>query len=605
MNEPLLHLINDPADLRRLRPEQLAELADELRSFILDVVSANPGHLGASLGVVELTIALHYLFNTPDDVLVWDVGHQAYAHKILTGRRASFDSLRKWGGISGFPLRSESEYDAFGTGHASTGLSAVLGMAVASALQHNTSRQHIAVVGDGAITGGMFFEALNQAGYANVNLLIILNDNGISIDKSAGALKDYLAKQRLGQTGSNPLFEAFGIPCFGPVDGNNLNELLPALQSIQKHEGVRLLHVVTTKGKGFDRAEKEQVLFHAPGTFDRLTGQLPAAKNSETRNPLYQQVFGETLVELAGLFPQIVGITPAMPTGSSLNLLMEAFPDRAFDVDIAEQHALTFAAGLAAKGIKPFCVVYSTFLQRAYDQLIHDIALQNLPVVLCVDRAGLVGEDGATHHGAFDLAFLRCIPNLTIAAPMNEPELRNLMYSAATDNSGPWVIRYPRGKAATGDDSGQFVAMAKGKGRKLRSGNKVALISLGHPGNFVAEALNTLEPQGVFTAHYDLRFLKPLDEELLLEAFSHYEHIITVEDGAIHGGMGSAILEWAAGHHFSNKIVRLGIPDRFVKHGTPHQLYQHCGFDSWSIAHAVAAAHERFNNQQNSDETTI
>ncbi|HQQ13381.1 MAG TPA: 1-deoxy-D-xylulose-5-phosphate synthase, partial [Bacteroidales bacterium] len=468
MNEPLLHLIHDPADLRRLRPEQLAELADELRSFILDVVSANPGHLGASLGVVELTIALHYLFNTPDDVLVWDVGHQAYAHKILTGRRARFNSLRKWNGISGFPVRSESEYDVFGTGHASTGLSAVLGMAVASALQHNTSRQHIAVVGDGAITGGMFFEALNQAGDADVNLLIILNDNGISIDKSAGALKDYLAKQRLGQSATNPLFDAFGIPCFGPVDGNNLNVLLPALRNIKNHKGVRLLHLVTTKGKGFDRAEKEQVLFHAPGTFDRQTGQLPAAKNSENRTPLYQEVFGETLVELARLFPQIVGITPAMPTGSSLNLLMEAFPDRAFDVDIAEQHALTFAAGLAAKGIKPFCVVYSTFLQRAYDQLIHDIALQNLPVVLCVDRAGLVGEDGATHHGAFDLAFLRCVPNLTIAAPMNEPELRNLMYSAASDNSGPCVIRYPRGKAAAGEDSGQFVAIAKGKGRKLR-----------------------------------------------------------------------------------------------------------------------------------------
>ncbi|HQO50779.1 MAG TPA: 1-deoxy-D-xylulose-5-phosphate synthase, partial [Bacteroidales bacterium] len=384
MNEPLLHLIHDPADLRRLRPEQLAELADELRSFILDVVSANPGHLGASLGVVELTIALHYLFNTPDDVLVWDVGHQAYAHKILTGRRARFNSLRKWNGISGFPVRSESEYDVFGTGHASTGLSAVLGMAVASALQHNTSRQHIAVVGDGAITGGMFFEALNQAGDADVNLLIILNDNGISIDKSAGALKDYLIKQRGGSGNTNPLFEAFGIPCFGPVDGNDLNVLLPALRNIKNHKGVRLLHLVTTKGKGFDRAEKEQVLFHAPGTFDRQTGQLPAAKNSENRTPLYQEVFGETLVELARLFPQIVGITPAMPTGSSLNLLMEAFPDRAFDVDIAEQHALTFAAGLAAKGIKPFCVVYSTFLQRAYDQLIHDIALQNLPVVLCV-----------------------------------------------------------------------------------------------------------------------------------------------------------------------------------------------------------------------------
>ena len=589
MDKTLLQQIDEPADLRRLLPEQLTQVADELRSFILDVVSANPGHLGASLGVVELTVALHYLFNTPDDLLVWDVGHQAYGHKILTGRLKNFDTLRQLGGVSGFPVRSESTYDAFGTGHASTGLSAALGMATASALQNNRTRQHIAVVGDGAMTGGMFFEALNQAGGSDVNLLIILNDNGISIDKSAGALTRYLSQQRRGNRDNNPLFEAFGIRCFGPVDGNKLSVLLPAIEEVKSVGGVRLLHVTTTKGKGFDRAEKEQVLFHAPGTFDRQTGQLSATRKQPGQPLLYQEVFGETLVELAGLFPKIAGITPAMPTGSSLNLLMQAYPERAFDVDIAEQHALTFAAGLATGGLKPFCVVYSTFLQRAYDQLIHDIALQNLAVVLCIDRAGLVGEDGATHHGAFDLAYLQCIPNLCIAAPMDACELRDLMYSAAAADSGPWAIRYPRGKAANACNFKAFNVIEKGKGRKLRDGKKVAVISIGHTGNLVAEALDQLEKENIHAGHYDLRFLKPLDQQLLREVFDNYTHILTVEDGSRQGGMGWAVSVWAAEQAYPQTVVRLGIPDQFVPHGSVEELRRHCGFSVEDIQRSIRA----------------
>lgn len=587
MSHSLLQTIHCPADLRLLNPSQLSELAAELRSFILDVVSANPGHLGASLGVVELSIALHYLFDTPDDVLVWDVGHQAYGHKILTGRREQFETLRKWQGISGFPVITESRYDAFGTGHASTGLSAALGMAVASALKGETSRKHVVVVGDGAMTGGMFFEALNQAGDANVNLLIVLNDNGISIDKSAGALKDYLAQQRKKPNGTNnsPLFDAFGITTYGPVDGNDLEQLLRTLGHLKSLNGVHLLHVVTTKGKGFARAEQEQVLFHAPGTFDRLTGHT-AVSAAAGDQPLYQHVFGQTLTELAVLFPNITGITPAMPTGSSLNIFMDAFPDRAFDVDIAEQHALTFAAGQAIKGLKPFCVVYSTFLQRAYDQLIHDIALQNLPVVLCVDRAGLVGEDGATHQGAFDMTYLRCIPNLIIAAPMDGTEMRNLMFSAATAET-PFVIRYPRGKTAAPWHKKPFEAIETGRGRKLRAGQKVAVISIGHPGNFVSDALDSLENEGLFVSHYDLRFLKPLDDKLLHEAFTNHALILTVEDGVVNGGMGSAILEWANDQGYRKPITRLGIPDHFVQHGSPAQQYAHCGFDTDGIRNTL------------------
>lgn len=585
-NFNFLDHIKSPADLRGYSPDQLPLIADELRSFILDVVATKPGHLGASLGVVELTVALHYLFNTPDDKLVWDVGHQAYGHKILTGRKDRFSTLRQWNGISGFPVREESEYDTFGTGHASTSLSATIGMAVASSIKGEKDRKHIAVVGDGAITGGMFFEALNQAASLDINVLIVLNDNGISIDKSSGALNDYLFKQRQKKSDidiESPLFESFGIRVAGPIDGNNLNELLPALERVKAWRGVTLLHVITTKGKGFERAEREQVLFHAPGTFDRVTGTTPEPQNNPGQLPLYQQVFGETLVELAAQQDNIVGITPAMPTGSSLNLMMKAFPKRAFDVDIAEQHALTFAAGLATQGMKPFCVIYSTFLQRAYDQLIHDVALQQLPVVLCVDRAGLVGDDGATHHGAFDLAFLRCIPNVILAAPMDEIELRNLMFTAAKNEKGPFVIRYPRGKALHANWKQSFETIEIGSGRRLRKGRNIAVVSIGHPGNFVVEALNRLEEKGVFVAHYDLRFLKPLDEQLLKEVFQLHTTIVTVEDGVITGGMGSALMEWGQEQGYSNKIVRLGIPDHFIAHGSTALLQAHCGYDAQSI----------------------
>lgn len=585
-NFNFLDHIKSPADLRGYLPDQLPLIADELRSFILDVVATKPGHLGASLGVVELTVALHYLFNTPDDKLVWDVGHQAYGHKILTGRKDRFSTLRQWNGISGFPVREESEYDTFGTGHASTSLSATIGMAVASSIKGEKDRKHIAVVGDGAITGGMFFEALNQAASLDINVLIVLNDNGISIDKSSGALNDYLFKQRQKKSDidiESPLFESFGIRVAGPIDGNNLNELLPALERVKAWRGVTLLHVITTKGKGFERAEREQVLFHAPGTFDRVTGTTPEPQNNPGQLPLYQQVFGETLVELAAQQDNIVGITPAMPTGSSLNLMMKAFPKRAFDVDIAEQHALTFAAGLATQGMKPFCVIYSTFLQRAYDQLIHDVALQQLPVVLCVDRAGLVGDDGATHHGAFDLAFLRCIPNVILAAPMDEIELRNLMFTAAKTEKEPFVIRYPRGKALHANWKQSFETIEIGSGRRLRKGRNIAVVSIGHPGNFVVEALNRLEEKGVFVAHYDLRFLKPLDEQLLKEVFQLHTTIVTVEDGVITGGMGSALMEWVQEQGYSNKIVRLGIPDQFIAHGSTALLQAHCGYDAQSI----------------------
>lgn len=585
-NFNFLDHIQSPADLRSYSPDQLPLIADELRGFILDVVATKPGHLGASLGVVELTVALHYLFNTPDDKLVWDVGHQAYGHKILTGRKDRFSTLRQWNGISGFPVLEESEYDAFGTGHASTSLSATIGMAVASSIKGEKDRKHIAVVGDGAITGGMFFEALNQAASLDINVLIVLNDNGISIDKSSGALNDYLFKQRQKKSDidiESPLFESFGIRVAGPVDGNNFNELLPSLERVKSWPGVTLLHVITTKGKGFERAEREQVLFHAPGTFDRVTGTTPALQKNPGQLPLYQQVFGETLVELAAQQDNIVGITPAMPTGSSLNLMMNAFPKRAFDVDIAEQHALTFAAGLATQGMKPFCVIYSTFLQRAYDQLIHDVALQQLPVVLCVDRAGLVGDDGATHHGAFDLAFLRCVPNVILSAPMDEIELRNLMFTAAKTEDGPFVIRYPRGRALHANWKQRFETIEIGSGRSLRKGRNTAVVSIGHAGNFVVEALNRLEEKGVFVSHYDLRFLKPLDEQLLKEVFQLHTTIVTVEDGVITGGMGSALMEWGQEQGYSNKIVRLGIPDHFIAHGSTALLQAHCGYDAQSI----------------------
>lgn len=582
----LLAAVDSPFDLRKLSRHELKELSEELRSFILDVVSANPGHLGASLGVVELTIALHYIFNTPDDQLIWDVGHQAYAHKILTGRGGVFDSLRKLDGISGFPSRTESLYDSFGTGHASTALSAATGMAVAAKLSGNTQRHHIAVVGDGAMTGGMFFEALNHAGGSDLNLLIVLNDNGISIDKSAGVLRDYLSGLREKQIPeTDGLFAAFQIQYSGVVDGNDLDALIPALMQVKEQKGVRLLHIVTTKGKGFDRAEREQVLFHAPGIFDRNTG-ITLTSNSSGK-VVYQSVFGETLLELAQLNPLITAITPAMPTGSALTSMIERFPERVFDVDIAEQHALTFAAGLASQGYIPFCVVYSTFLQRAYDQLIHDIALQKLPVVLCIDRAGLVGEDGATHHGAFDLAYLRCIPGISIAAPMNASELRNLMFTAQQNPLGPFAIRYPRGLAPDTQWNSSFQSIPLGKGRCLTKGEKIALVSIGHAGNFAAGAVTNLQKDGIKPGHYDLRFLKPLDENLLHEVFESYSTIITVEDGVVSGGMGSALLEWANSNGYYHPLIRMGIPDSFVSHGKPDELYRRCGFDAAGIEEKV------------------
>lgn len=582
----LLAAVDSPFDLRKLSRHELKELSEELRSFILDVVSANPGHLGASLGVVELTIALHYIFNTPDDQLIWDVGHQAYAHKILTGRGGVFDSLRKLDGISGFPSRTESLYDSFGTGHASTALSAATGMAVAAKLSGNTQRHHIAVVGDGAMTGGMFFEALNHAGGSDLNLLIVLNDNGISIDKSAGVLRDYLSGLREKQIPeTDGLFAAFQIQYSGVVDGNDLDALIPALMQVKEQKGVRLLHIVTTKGKGFDRAEREQVLFHAPGIFDRNTG-ITLTSNSSGK-VVYQSVFGETLLELAQLNPLITAITPAMPTGSALTSMIERFPERVFDVDIAEQHALTFAAGLASQGYIPFCVVYSTFLQRAYDQLIHDIALQKLPVVLCIDRAGLVGEDGATHHGAFDLAYLRCIPGISIAAPMNASELRNLMFTAQQNPLGPFAIRYPRGLAPDTQWNSSFQSIPLGKGRCLTKGEKIALVSIGHAGNFAAGAVTNLQKDGIKPGHYDLRFLKPLDENLLHEVFESYSTIITVEDGVVSGGMGSALLEWANSNGYYHTLIRMGIPDSFVSHGKPDELYRRCGFDAAGIEEKV------------------
>lgn len=581
--------INNPADLRLLSTKQLLQLADELRAFILDVVSANPGHLGASLGVVELTIALHHVFNTPVDKLIWDVGHQAYGHKILTGRRDNFHSLRRKGGISGFPVMTESAYDAFGTGHASTAISAALGMAVADMVKGNNQRQYIAVVGDGALTGGMAFEGLNHAGSENANLLVILNDNGIAIDKSAGALKDYLLRQAKVPSG-NPLFASFNFQCTGPIDGHDLPKLIETLNRLKGITGPRLLHVLTTKGKGFAEAENNQVLYHAPGTFDRQTGERPSQTASPSTPPLYQDVFGETIVDLATENPHIVAITPAMPTGSSLMAMMEKFPERVFDVGIAEQHAVTFAAGLAVEGLLPYCTIYSSFLQRAYDQVIHDVALQQLPVVLCIDRGGLVGEDGATHHGVFDLAFLQSVPGMRVAAPMNETELRNLLYSAQF-TQGPFAIRYPRGKATIPAFSkAPFERIETGRGRCLHQGEKVAVISIGHPGNFVTEAISSLEKEGISPAHYDLRFLKPLDSHLLNEVFGRFEHIITVEDGVLQGGMGSTLMAFAQDNGFQVRITRLGIPDSFITHGTPQELYALCGFDAAGIAAAIRLA---------------
>ncbi|MDP2540182.1 1-deoxy-D-xylulose-5-phosphate synthase [Tenacibaculum discolor] len=585
MSNDLLKHIQIPADLRKLTSDKLPQLALELREFIIDVVATKEGHLGASLGVVELTIALHYLFDTPNDLLVWDVGHQAYGHKILTGRKDIFHTNRQFDGISGFPKRSESKYDTFGVGHSSTAISAALGMAIASKLQ-GIHKHHIAVIGDASIASGMAFEALNHAGDTNANLLVILNDNAIGIDPSVGALKDYLTKiksPRL-EIEQHNIFEALNFDYSGPIDGHNFEELLRELERLKSIQGPKFLHVITTKGKGLRQAEQDQVRYHAPGKFDKISGDVLPKKASKYTK--FQDVFGETIVELAQKNEKIVGITPAMLTGSSLKFMMQEFPDRTFDVGIAEQHAVTLAAGMATQGLVPFCNIYSTFLQRAYDQVIHDVALQNLPVIFCLDRAGLVGEDGATHHGVFDLAYLRCIPNLIVFAPRNEIELRNMMFTAQQGLEHPIAIRYPRGKGKLEQWQLPFETIEVGKGTCLKEGNQVAVLSIGTITDNVSEAINQLENKEVI-AHYDLRFVKPLDKQLLDTIFKKFDTIITVEDGTIKSGFGSEVLEYASEVNYQGKIKLLGIPDEFIHHGTIQQLQEVCGIDTISIQKVI------------------
>lgn len=584
----LLSEIRNPEDLRKLSENQLPELARELRKYIIDVVAVKEGHLGASLGVVELTIALHYVFNTPEDRLIWDVGHQAYGHKILTGRKDRFESIRQKGGLSGFPKRDESIFDTFGTGHASTSLSALLGMALAARLEGAPAREHIAVIGDASIAGGMAFEALNHAGVANANLLIILNDNAIGIDPSVGALKTYLNRKKQGLSGEDNLFESLNLKYSGPVDGHDLSAVIHELKRLRGQPGPRLLHLITTKGKGLRKAEENQVTYHAPGRFDKTTGELIPRETNTGLGPKYQDVFGHSLVTLAAQNPMIVGITPAMPTGSSMKYLMDAFPDRAFDVGIAEQHAITLAAGMATEGLIPYCAIYSTFLQRGYDQVIHDVALQNLPVVFCLDRAGLVGKDGATHHGVFDIAYLRCIPNMTLMAPMDSVELRNMLYTAQLEVQGPLAIRYPRGYSDNPDWEQPFEAIPLGKARALKSGTRIAILSFGTLGQEVVRAIpqtNTPEAFG----HFDFRFAKPLDTDLLEQLCSSYERLITIEDGCLAGGFGSAVLEYINDMGYPVPVTRLGIRDTFVSHGTPEELYREQGLDMEGLLRTLNA----------------
>ena len=622
----LLEKINKPSDLKQFKPEELTEVCDELRSFIIDEVSTNPGHFGASLGVVELTVALHYVFNTPYDQLVWDVGHQAYSHKILTGRREKFHTNRKFKGISGFPRREESEYDAFGVGHASTSISAALGMAVAAKLKDEPERKVVAIIGDGSMTGGMAFEALNNAGANHNDLLVILNDNNMAIDPNVGGINQYLLNisksqaynqfkkdvwEGLGKLDGfgkktrhflqknqhaiknfilqeNNLFEAFDFRYFGPVDGHDVVYLTKVLEDLKNISGPKLLHIITKKGKGFKLAEINQTKYHAPGIFDKETGEIYSCDCPIDRAPKFQNVFGETLVELAEQNEKIVGITPAMPTGCSMNLMIEKMPTRAFDVGIAEQHAVTFSAGLATQGMVPFCNIYSTFMQRAYDQIIHDVALQNLHVIFCLDRGGLVGEDGPTHHGAFDIAYMRSVPNMIVSAPMDEIELRNLMYTAQLpENTQPFSIRYPRGCGIKPNWRKPFEKIEIGKGRKLADGNDVALVSIGKSGVFAHRAVRSLDNKGISAAHYDMRFVKPLDVEMLTEIFKNFKTIVTVEDGTIHGGFGSAVLEFMAENNFVSSVKILGIPDRFIEHGTPDDLYKECGIDTRGIVETV------------------
>ncbi|QOG02678.1 1-deoxy-D-xylulose-5-phosphate synthase [Flavobacterium sp. MDT1-60] len=586
MKSNLLSNIFNPVDLRLLKEEQLPEVAQELRQFIIDVVSVKEGHLGASLGVVELTIALHYVFNTPEDLLVWDVGHQAYGHKILTERRENFHTNRQIGGISGFPKRSESIYDTFGVGHSSTSISAALGMAIASQLKGDFNKQHIAVIGDASIASGMAFEGLNHAGVTDANLLVILNDNAIGIDPSVGALKKYLTAVKEGKNPKkNNMIKSLNFDYSGPIDGHDLPALIKELNRLKNIKGPKFLHIVTTKGKGLQQAEENQVKYHAPGKFDAATGEL-LLKSEENLPPKYQDVFGLTILDLAKKNDKIIGITPAMPSGSSLKFMMDEIPERAFDVGIAEQHAVTLAAGMATQGMIVYCNIYSTFLQRAYDQVIHDVALQNLPVIFCLDRAGLVGEDGATHHGVFDIAYLRAIPNMIIYAPINEIALQNILYTAQLGLNHPIAIRYPRGRGVLPkwevENFGHYEKIKIGEANCLKSGTKIAVLSTGSIGNNVIEALNEYSNSNEI-AHYDFPFIKPLDNNVLHSVFSNFNRIITIEEATINGGFGSAVLEFAATNNYKNDIQILGIPDVFIEHGTVNQLQQLCKIDVKSL----------------------
>ncbi len=622
----LLDRIQLPSDLRKLKQQQLPQFCEELRQFIVDVVSSKGGHFGASLGVVEMTVALHYVFNTPYDQLVWDVGHQAYGHKILTGRKDNFHTNRQYKGVSGFPKRSESVYDTFGVGHSSTSISGALGMAVASQYNGEKDKQHIAVIGDGSMTAGIAFEGLNHAGIENSNLLVILNDNCMSIDPAVGALKEYLTDIATSHTynkvkdevwnllgmvskfGPNAqaiaskvenavksallkqsnYFESLNFRYFGPVDGHDVVHLVKVLDDLKDIPGPKILHCITKKGKGYQPAEEGSATkWHAPGLFDKKTGQIIKNSPKSPQAPKYQDVFGKTIVELAEKNEKIMGITPAMLTGSSLTYMMEQMPDRTFDVGIAEQHAVTFSAGLATQGLLPFCNIYSTFMQRAYDQVIHDVALQNLNVVFCLDRGGLVGADGATHHGAYDLAYFRCIPNMIVSAPMNEQELRNLMYTAQLKECGPFSIRYPRGNGVMLDWETPFEEINIGEGRQISEGNEVAILSIGHPGNFTTKARENMEQNGYSIAHYDMRFVKPLDEKLLHQVFKKHNKVITVEDGCLQGGFGSAILEFMADYNYHAEVKRLGVPDDFIHHGTQAELWRECNYDSQAIEEAI------------------
>jgi len=626
---PLLDKLVVPQDLRdQLTIDDLPQVSDELRQYIVDVISEiGNSHFGASLGVVELTVALHYVFNTPYDQLVWDVGHQAYGHKILTGRREVFHTNRTKGGISGFPKRSESEFDTFGVGHSSTSISAALGMAVANRYKGEKDRHHIAVIGDGAMTAGLAFEGLNHAGFEkDANLLVVLNDNCMSIDPNVGALKEYLTDittshtynkvkdevwkllgkvskfgpdaQAIASKISNALkgsilkqsnfFESLNFRYFGPVDGHDVIGLAKVLEDLKDIPGPKILHCVTMKGKGYKFSEEgNPTKWHAPGVFNKETGEIIKVVPKSPQPPKYQDVFGHTIVELAENNDKIMGVTPAMPSGCSLTFMMEAMPDRAFDVGIAEQHAVTFSAGLATQGMIPFCNIYSSFMQRAYDQVIHDVALQNLQVVLCLDRGGLVGADGATHHGAYDLAYMRSIPNMIVSAPMNESELRNLMFTAQNENHGPFSIRFPRGNGVMTEWKTAMKAIKIGTGRKITSGEDLAILTIGHVGNFAQSAIDELKKRGASVAHYDMRFAKPIDETMLHEVFTKFDKIITIEDGTIIGGLGSAVIEFMADNNYHSKVVRLGIPDKYIHHGTPEELYEECGFDAVSIGKKV------------------